>query len=122
MEKELSTRIITEERILHFKNELHQSEKMGNTITKYMRDIRKFQNYLNGRVVTKELAVEYKEYLRSCGKYKISSINTFLVVLNRFCECMGWYDIFFARSIFILPTSRNRHSSSFSEGEKRFLE
>ena len=93
MEKESNIRIITEERILQFKSELHQSEKMGNTITKYICDIRKFQNYLNGREVTKELAVEYKEYLRSCGKYKISSINTFLAVLNRFCECMGWYDI-----------------------------
>lgn len=93
MEKELSGRIITEERIHQFKRELRQNEKMGSTITKYMCDIRKFQNYLNGREVTKELAVEYKEYLRSCGKYKISSINTFLVVLNRFCECMGWYDV-----------------------------
>lgn len=93
MKKESNGRIITEERIHQFKRELHRSEKMGNTIAKYMRDIRKFQVYLNGREVTKELAVEYKEYLRCCGKYKISSINTFLVVLNRFCECMGWYDV-----------------------------
>ncbi len=29
--------------------------------------------------------------------------------------------IIFARSVFILPTSRNRHSSSFSEGKKFFF-
>lgn len=93
MEKGLGKRVITEELILQFGNELYRNEKTVNTITKYMRDIRKFQEYLHGRIVTKELAVEYKEYLRNCGKYKISSINTFLVVLNRFCESMGWYDV-----------------------------
>ncbi|MCM1193252.1 MAG: hypothetical protein NC389_12590, partial [Acetatifactor muris] len=80
MGKEPGTRIITEERIFQFEQELRQSERMGNTIAKYMRDIRKFQSYLDGREATKALAVEYKEHLRSCGKYKVSSINTFLVV------------------------------------------
>lgn len=93
MDKKSNARIITKEQINQFERELYQSEKQENTIAKYMRDIRKFQTYLDGREVTKELAMEYKEYLRSCGKYKISSINTFLVVMNRFCECMGWYDI-----------------------------
>lgn len=93
MEKGLEERVITEERILQFGSELYRNEKMVSTIEKYIRDIRKFQEYLHGRAVTKELAVEYKEYLRSCGKYKTSSINTFLVVLNRFCEFMGWYDV-----------------------------
>lgn len=89
----VSERIITEERILQFQMELRQNEKTDSTIEKYMRDIRKFQEYLGGRPVSKTLAVEYKEHLRTCGKYKISSINTFLVVMNRFCECMGWYDV-----------------------------
>lgn len=93
MEKKLEKRIITQERILRFRNELYRSEKTVNTIEKYIRDIGKFQAFLDGRAVTKELAMEYKEYLCNVGKYKISSINTFLVVLNRFCECMGWHDV-----------------------------
>ena len=86
-------RVITEERIWQFQIELRQNEKTNSTIDKYIRDIRKFQKYAGKRSVTKALAMEYKEHLRNCGKYKISSINTFLVVLNRFCECMGWYDV-----------------------------
>lgn len=92
-ELQVGERVITQERILQFRSELCRNEKMANTIAKYLRDIRKFQEYLQGRAVTKELAVAYKEHLRSCGTYKVSSINTFLAVLNRFCECMGWYDV-----------------------------
>lgn len=93
MARRLKERVITNERISRFERALYEDEKVENTIAKYIRDIRKFQDYLNGRSVTKELAVEYKEYLQKCGKYKTSSINTFLVVLNRFCECMGWLDV-----------------------------
>lgn len=52
--------IITEGMIENFSNYLKLEEKSKNTIDKYIRDIKAFQQYTNNRIVTKELAIEYK--------------------------------------------------------------
>ena len=67
-----------------FAKDLRLSEKSPNTITKYLCDVRKFVDFIpEEEEITKEHVLAYKEQLCS-GKYKTSSINTYLVNLNHF--------------------------------------
>lgn len=82
---------ITEDLILQYQKYLYEEEKAAATIKKYICDIRKLSDYISGREITKELMVRYKEELRK--KYKLTSINSFLVAANRFFEYLGWYGL-----------------------------
>ncbi len=85
-------RNITKKRLEIFRKELYKEEKSENTIEKYMRDLQKLKDYLKGRVVNKENMIRFKKYLQLCGKYELSSINTYLAAANHFCDVMGWQD------------------------------
>lgn len=85
-------RNITEEMLGDYKEYLMKEEKSKATIDKYMCDLRKLKDYADGREITKSLTIEYKENLRIEHQYEISSVNSFLVAMNRFFEFMGWYD------------------------------
>jgi len=74
-----------------YKEYLKEEEKSRATISKYIRDIKKLLDYAGGREITKRLVLDYKEDLRINKKYKLSSINSFLIAVNRFLEYMGWY-------------------------------
>ena len=84
---------ITEQVLKDYKRHLAREEKSSATISKYICDIKKLAEYANGRRITKELVVAYKEDLRTKKNYKISSINSFLVAANRLSEYLGWYGI-----------------------------
>lgn len=86
-------RKITQETLEIFRETLIRAEKRRQTIEKYMRDIGKLKAYLNGRALTKELLIGYKEFLENCGQYKVTSINSFLAAANHFCEVMGWMEL-----------------------------
>ena len=86
-------RIITEEILSGYQEYLYEEEKSEATIKKYMRDLWKLVLYAGGREVTKKMVVGYKEYLRKKKKYKLTSINSFLVAANRLFEYLGWYDL-----------------------------
>lgn len=62
---------------------LMESEKSGHTIEKYLRDLRKFQAYLNGRSITREEVEKFREELLH-GNYAKSSANSVMVSLNTF--------------------------------------
>lgn len=82
---------ITEKILENYVKHLSRDEKSKATIKKYICDVKKLIKYANGRMVTKELVVAYKENLRTSQKYKLSSINSFLVAANRLFEYLGWY-------------------------------
>lgn len=86
-------RIITGNTLEYFRKILIMSEKEIQTIDKYIRDIKKLMAYAKGQSISKEMLLRYKDYLQKCGKYKISSINSYLAAVNHFCEVMGWTDI-----------------------------
>ena len=86
-------RIITKENVERFRNYLIYTEKSRQTIQKYLRDIRKFQQYAGNGELTKELLVKYKGYLEQNCHYKVSSINSYLAAVNQFCASMGWSDL-----------------------------
>ena len=86
-------RIITKKAIEYYEKMLIMAEKETQKIKKYIRDVKKLMIYANGRSISKELLLKYKEYLEKCGNYKISSINSYLAAANNFCDVMGWTDI-----------------------------
>lgn len=84
-----NTDIITSDMLDSYRNQLKDEEKSELTVEKYMRDLRKFQNFLSGRLVTKELVIQFKEEL--IETYAISSVNSMLAAINNFFSFMGWY-------------------------------
>lgn len=70
-----------------FRQYLKEQEKSGNTIEKYVRDIRNFLNFAGGRTLERELVLQYKEYLRQ--NYQISSVNSMLAALNCYLSHIG---------------------------------
>ena len=78
--------IITEKLLDRYRIYLADNEKSLATTSKYIRDVK-------GQNITKELVTEYKEYLRTNKKYKLSSINSFLIAINSFFVYMGWHNL-----------------------------
>ncbi len=86
-------RIITEEILQRYSEYLNLEEKSVATIKKYICDIKKLMEYAKGQEITKKLMLGYKEYLRIDKKYKLSSINSFIIAANRLFEYMEWYGL-----------------------------
>ncbi len=86
----MKKRIFLEKMITDFESKLRNDEKGEKTIEKYLRDIRCISEFANGRIVDKELVLEYKVYL---GKeYALASANSMLAAINSFLKFVGWYD------------------------------
>ena len=87
----MQERKITNELITEFEMYLYEEERSGNTIEKYMRDIRFFRERLQDRNIDKSVVIEYKKEL--CERYAIKSVNSMLSSINAFFIFMGWYDL-----------------------------
>ena len=87
----VNEKIITNELINNFKIYLYEEERSDNTIEKYMRDIRAFREWLQGRSIDKSLVIEYKKEL--CKRYAVKSVNSMLSSVNTFFVFMGWYGL-----------------------------
>ena len=74
-----------------FVENLYLEEKSSATISKYICDIKKFYNFVGKQEITKSLVISYKTKLQE--KYKINSVNSMLVALNRFFDFLGWADL-----------------------------
>ena len=82
-------RHINIEDLQRYRQELTEAEKSLATTEKYIRDIKTFLHWLgDDKDITKDRVIQYKEYLKT--KYKVSSINSMLVAINRFFQYMGW--------------------------------
>jgi len=73
-----------------FRNNMYLDEKSRNTIEKYMRDVKAFCAFLEGRTVNKELVMEYKEQLLI--HYSITSANSMIAAVNTFLRFLGWIE------------------------------
>lgn len=78
------------ELIEKFINFLENEEKAQATIEKYIRDIKNFQAWLDGKEVTKQLVLKYKNYI--IEQYAPSSVNSMLSSINAFFIYMEWYE------------------------------
>ncbi len=74
---------ISRDIICKYKKQLILEEKAQATINKYVHDIEQFFEFVNERVINKELTVEYKQKLLN-SNYKVRSINSVIASLNSF--------------------------------------
>ena len=82
---------ITEEKLEKFYKDLTLQEKSKNTIEKYMRDASAFRDFAEGKELSKELVIEYKQYLTD-QKYAVKSINSMLASVNSLLVFAGMQD------------------------------
>ena len=87
----MPNRIITESILEDFRRYLISEERSAGTIEKYLRDIHAFSVYAEGREVTKELTILWKEHLGEQG-YAPVTINSMLSSLNVFFRFLRWDD------------------------------
>lgn len=87
----MKERIITKTLIREYKAYLIREEKSQATCDKYLRDIRRMEEYVDGEPVTKELLCAWKKSLVD-GGYAVRSINSMLASANSFLHFMGWND------------------------------
>lgn len=82
-------RIVDQQRLSEFKQQLIENEKSRATVEKYLRDMRTFLAFAGeNREITKELVISYKQYL--AGHYELTSANSMLAALNQFFKMFGW--------------------------------
>ena len=80
---------LTQEHIVAFDRHLRDEERAPGTIEKYVRDVRAFYTWLNGRSVTKETTAAWKAHLQAAA-YCPSTINSMLAALNCLFRFLGW--------------------------------
>ena len=82
--------ILTAEQITAYGCWLRQEERAPGTIEKYLRDIRGFFAWLDGRTVTKEIVTDWKEQLQT--EKATSTVNGALAAINGLFRFLGWED------------------------------
>ena len=82
------TNTISNQTLFSFINFLRENEKSARTVEKYVRDIRHFLKFLNGREPNRALLLSYKsaikeDYAVTSANSKIAAINSFFRFLKR---------------------------------------
>ena len=72
---------LTSKEIENFKVYLHREEKRAATQEKYLRDVRAFSEYTQGRELSKELVIQWKNHLVEQG-YAVRSVNSMIASVN----------------------------------------
>ncbi len=78
---------ITADKIVEFEKFLVEEEKCESTIKKYVRDVRGFMEFAEGKELSKTLTVEYKSVLAE--KYKPSGANSIIAAVNKFMDFLN---------------------------------
>ena len=90
MEERKNVNSVTEEIFERYQRYLREEERSRATVEKYIRDVRKFVEYVQStgkREFDKELVLEYKQYLNE--RYKTTSVNSMLAAINSFFDYLG---------------------------------
>lgn len=87
----MERRILTEEIIDDYRNNLILQEKRVATIEKYIRDIRAFSVYTQDKTITKEIVIAYKSLLQE--NYAVRSVNSMLASINSLFAFLNWFDL-----------------------------
>lgn len=83
---------LANEQISAFASSLVRAERSPATIEKYLRSVRGFFLYLDGRPITKDAVVAWKEHLQRVDGYSPSTVNASLAALNDLFAFLGWSD------------------------------
>ncbi len=82
---------ITSESAENFARYLRENEKSAATVEKYLRDVRSFIEFLDGRQPDKAAVLEYKTALAE--NFAVSSANSMIAALNSFLKFAGFYSL-----------------------------
>ena len=82
-------RRLSAEIIQSYESHLRQEEKAAGTSEKYLRDVKRFGAWLDGRTVTKEAAAGWREHLAAQG-YSPATVNSMLAALNCLFRFLAW--------------------------------
>lgn len=80
---------LSQGKIAEFGVYLEEEERSLGTIKKYLRDLNVFFQWLGDRAVTKEVTMEWKNYLLASG-YAPVTVNSMLAALNGLFRFLGW--------------------------------
>ena len=80
---------LTQEQITAYGRYLRREERAPGTIEKYLRDVRAFAVWLDGRAATQELAAAWKEHLLATG-HSPGTVNSMLAALNGLFRFLDW--------------------------------
>ena len=92
MEERKNMNFITDEMMNRYEQYLKEEERSRATVEKYLRDVKKFREYLcslrehesDKNQFDKKIVLEYKQYLNE--HYKTTSANSMLAAVNSFLE------------------------------------
>lgn len=87
----MTERILTEDLIDAYHQNLIREEKSMATVEKYLRDVRAFFVFARQEAVTKEQVIAYKKWLVE-KQYAVKSINSMLVSVGSLFSFLGWTD------------------------------
>ncbi|MGN1467882.1 MAG: tyrosine-type recombinase/integrase [Ruminococcus sp.] len=76
----MKNKTISVKSLSDFQKHLIQEEKSSITIEKYMHDVKDFYIFVNNRVLTKDIVIEYKAQLTE--KYAVRSVNSKIASIN----------------------------------------
>lgn len=82
---------INDKSLERFCTYLKNEEKSPRTVEKYRRDVRAFLAFVGKRKITKELVIEFKNYLKE--NYKLTSANSMIAAMNSFFKWVGAYQL-----------------------------
>ena len=80
---------VTEENLMVFADWLKANEKARATVEKYVRDVQAFSVWLADATITKEAAIEYKQYLMDEKGRDATGVNTVIAALNNYFVYAG---------------------------------
>lgn len=72
---------MTSDRIAASGQHLRREERSPGTVEKYLRDVRAFAAWLEGRAVTREPTAGWKEHLSKTGRAPVT-VNSMLAAVN----------------------------------------
>lgn len=81
--------ILTPANIAAYTTHLQAEERSAATVEKYLRDVRAFAAWLDGRPITKEIAAEWKARLLEKGQTP-ATVNAKLSAINGLFKHLGW--------------------------------
>lgn len=87
----MNTYILTYDLLHNYAYWLRREERCEGTVEKYLRDVRAFIRWQEGRPVTKELVAGWKAHLMAEG-YAPVTINSMLSAINSLFRFLGWED------------------------------
>ena len=76
------------EKLKEYSAYLIGQEKSKITIEKYERDVRRFLEYTDGRIITKDLCIAYKNHIIDKG-YALTTVNSMLASIDNYLNYIG---------------------------------